>query len=402
MSDLRQLYYFNPGHENAILNSSPYYMAPANVVTMQNDLQYLPVWYANPQDVILVDKHLSDDFLHFLAINEVSMAQCITKKDLSTDKRTYQTHLWGISPQGIHKLEEVKRDTGSNLIVPEWNPRLTELSSRKTAQQCLSYLITTISGISSDIKPQFFYDLESLEEEVRQTPYQLLAKAPFSSSGRGLLWLPVEGLTRTERQILHGILKKQGSVSIEKALNKQLDFAMEFISGKSGSVEFTGYSLFETNNKGAYLGNYLGCQQHLADKITNFIHLDLLNKIQNELIEYFTQHFSPHYQGCIGVDMMVYEENGQYLLHPCVEINVRDNMGLIALHLSQNYLDKNTTGSFYIDFSPRTGEIFRKHQQMVEDYPPIISDKKFKKGYFSLCPVTADTKYRAYILLDTI
>ena len=39
-------------------------------------------------------------------------------------------------------------------------------------------------------------------------------------------------------------------------------------------------------------------------------------------------------EGIAGIDMMVVRGNGSFLLHPCVEINLRRTMGHVALSLS--------------------------------------------------------------------
>lgn len=394
-----KLYYFNPGHENAILNGSPYYTPPANIARMQADLESLPVWYADSNDCVYTRNALSREFSLFITNNGIPIAQTITQDQLDTNS-SYAVHFWGISPQAIHFIEEINRQTGSILQTPVWNNKLEELSSRKTAAICLRSLVNEIPKISDNIIPEFYSDLNSIENTVALNKYQLLAKAPFSSSGRGLLWLPVRELTRTERQILHGILKKQKYVSIERALNKQIDFAMEFIISPDADDCFVGYSLFETNSKGAYTGNYLGLQSNIENTITKYIQKDLLESVKNWLSSYLKQNFASFYEGCIGVDMMIYLENDSYKLHPCVEINVRDNMGLLALRFSQNHLDKSATGHFYIDFSSKENVMYEKHIQMQEEHPLVLSGNKFTHGYFSLCPVSPRTNYRAYILLD--
>ena len=98
--------------------------------------------------------------------------------------------------------------------------------------------------------------------------------------------------------------------------------------------------------------------------------------------------------------MMIYRENEEYKLHPCVEINVRDNMGLLALRISENYLEMDTEGTFFIDFCSVEGEQKNKHIEMKKKYPVLFSNGRIKSGYLSLCPVNKKTKYRAYILVN--
>ena len=392
----KKLYYFNPGHEGAVLSSSPYYTAPANMVNLQNDLAYLSAWYANPTDFVLIQNQLPVEFKKYLAENLQPIAQGFTEDNIN--RSLEEVHLWGISPQSINYFEKLGDKYHLQFKLPKWKDELRQLSSRETAKECLKDLCEIIPSIHQDIIPNFYTNLEEIENLVHENSYQFLAKAPYSSSGRGLLWLPITGLTQTERQILQGIINKQKTVSIERALDKQLDFAMEFIS-ENNNIRFEGYSLFETNNKGAYQGNYIGSQEEIVKKLKEFISLDLLEDVKSQLSKILKNRYNKCYTGCIGVDMMVYKDNEEYKLQPCVEINVRDNMGLLALRFSQNYLEAGSKGTFYTDFSSIEGEQKNRDIQMKKEYPALFSNGRIKSGYLSLCPVNQKTKYRAYILI---
>lgn len=392
-----KLYYFNPGHEGAILSSSPYYTPPANMVNLQNDLAYLPAWYARPIDFVLLQAELPLKFKKYLSKNLRPIAQGFTENNLN--RSLEEVHLWGISPQSINYFERLGDKYHLEFKLPKWKEELRQLSSRETAKECLTDLCNAISDISENIIPSFYTTLNEIKSLVQENQYQFLAKAPYSSSGRGLLWLPIGELTQTERQILQGILNKQKIVSIEKVLNKKVDFAMEFIL-EDNNIRFEGYSLFETNNKGAYLGNYIGSQRNLVEKLNSFIDYTLLEEVKRQLSKIIQEKFGKFYSGCIGVDMMIYQENEEYKLHPCVEINVRDNMGLLALRFSENYLDTGAEGTFFTDFSSIEGEQEVRHIEMKKKYPVLFSNGRIKSGYLSLCPVNEKTKYRAYVLIN--
>lgn len=392
-----KLYYFNPGHEGAVLSSSPYYTPPANMVNLQNDLAYLSAWYASPSDFVLLQSPLPIDFQKYLSENLQPIAQGFTEDNMN--RSLEEVHLWGTSPQSINYFERLGDKYHLQFNLPEWKDELRQLSSRETAKDCLKELCELISSIDRDIIPNFYSNLDDIETVVHENSYQFLAKAPFSSSGRGLLWLPIEGLTQTERQILQGILNKQKIVSIEKVLDKKLDFAMEFILEDS-DIRFEGYSLFETNNKGAYQGNFIGSQLEIEKKLQDFISLNLLEEVKTQLCILLKDKFNKFYSGCIGVDMMIYTDQEEYKLHPCVEINVRDNMGLLALRFTENYLAPDSKGTFYTDFSSIEGEQKNRHNQMKNKYPASFSNGRIKSGYLSLCPVNKTTKYRAYVLVN--
>ena len=58
----RRIHYFNPGHETAVLLGTPNYTPPRNIRIMTKDLSFLPAWYAQPGDLVLLDNPLPDNF----------------------------------------------------------------------------------------------------------------------------------------------------------------------------------------------------------------------------------------------------------------------------------------------------------------------------------------------------
>lgn len=393
----KQLYFFNPGHETAMLNGSPYYTAPANVVKMQKDLAYLPAWLASADDYVLLNNQLPQSYTEHISLHNLSIGQPIIIDNIQSIEHLTKVHIWGEAPQALHYFEELNFQYNLNLEIPIWNNKITELSSRNTARECLIYLTKKLPEIQEYIIPEFYSDLNELETTVSKSSCKYLVKAPFSSSGRGLVWLPVQQITRTERQILHGIIKKQGSATLERALDKKLDFAMEFILSEDGDISFEGYSLFKTNSKGGYLGNYLDSQLNILEKINRFVSKELLENVRFYIVQFLQSTFRNIYSGCIGVDMLIYEESGLFHLHPCVEINVRDNMGLLAIKISEKYLHHSSSGFFSTDFNSKNGEAKRLDEENSKSYPIHSVKGRIKSGYLSLCPVDEDTKYRAYI-----
>lgn len=392
------IHYFNPGHETAVNNASPYYTPPANIAAMQEELSFLPAWYADREDKVLVD---SKDEVYYSYLTEKfsTLAQPVSQNEL-TLYRDANVSLWGVSPQAIRYFEELNKELEINLDIPQWSEEYKYLNSRLAARDCLSELINSIPLLSQAIIPQFYTNLDDINRAVNASAYQLLAKAPYSSSGRGLLWLPATGLTRTENQILHGILKKQGSISIERVLDKQMDFAMEFVADGKGNIAFAGYSLFYTNAKGGYEANYIGSQESIIEQLSEKISLDFLNSVKEKLINILSKKLTTLYNGCIGVDMLIYLEDNEYKLHPCVEINMRYNMGFLSCRLYENYIATQSCGKFYIDFNPKAEEMYNNHLLMEEKYPIRIENGKIISGYLSLCPINRSNRYRAYVLVE--
>jgi hypothetical protein len=379
------IHYFNPGHETAVLNASKYYQPPGMVAKMQEDLALLPVWYASPGDFVLVGNKLKN-LLEF-HLEGLSQKQSIVEP-------------WGISPQSIHYFETLNKQYGLQLQIPEWKDEYRFLGSRFAAQKALAALIEAIPEIDKDILPQFYSDLEDIEKTIESARSRLLLKSPHSSSGRGLLWLPPGKLAQSEKQIISGMLKKQSQVSLEKALDKQLDFSMHFEVSREKETRFIGYSVFQTNARGAYESSSLAGQETLEKQITDLTGKYLLQKVRETLTGILHEMYSPYYMGNLGVDMLVYFSGDQFRLHPCVEINMRKSMGYLTIRLFENHLCPASQGHFFVEYHQSSQTLNKKHATLQKQYPLQTGNNRICSGYLSLCPVTEMSNYLAYILLS--
>ena len=69
--------------------------------------------------------------------------------------------------------------------------------------------------------------------------------------------------------------------------------------------------------------------------INRYISADLLLDIRDKVKDGFSRLCGNRYRGSFGVDMMIIstENKDGFLLHPCVEINLRRTMGHVALSI---------------------------------------------------------------------
>ncbi|GHU68221.1 hypothetical protein FACS189413_04600 [Bacteroidia bacterium] len=396
------IHWFNPGHETAVLNASPFYQAPENQVKMQQDLAFLPAWYAGKNDFVFIEHPLPDSFQQ--QIQAFSIAEPITTSEIHPNSERLKRQIvspWGISPQSIHYFEKLNRQYSVDWQIPVWTDDLRHLGSRFTAQEILFHLIASIPSIENNILPQFFSSIEEIETYLSQSTDKQLLKSPFSSSGRGLIWLPPGKLARSERQIISGMLKKQGQVSIEKALDKRLDFSMHFDIPNPEEIHFLSYSVFQTNAKGAYERSRLASQTVLLQEITNYISIETLEAVKQQLLVQIKNTYAVHYQGTIGVDMLIYFSGNRYRLHPCVEINMRKSMGYLALQFSENILAPDSEGVFFVEFYTQMGNILDKNRELQTKYPLVVREGRVVSGYLALCPVNKDTRYWSYVVVGS-
>ena len=116
----------------------------------------------------------------------------------------------------------------------------------------------------------------------------------------------------------------------ERMLDGLQDFAMEFrVSG--GDVRFAGYSVFFNNAQMSYDNAMVastGLLREYLDEKSGGYDFDTL---QSQLREALCEIVPDDYEGYIGVDMLLYRrEDGTVGVNPCIEMNVRTTMGVVA------------------------------------------------------------------------
>jgi hypothetical protein len=403
-----QLHLFNPGHEIEILCSKSHYTPPYTVQKMAADLELLPIWYGAAGSFTLVRNGKPSHFISSLPkefrprfsspmILNLMMKELYKRRKLGEKVKLppLTASFWGLSPRAIAIFNELKQ-AGMNIEIPEWKEEYATLTKRQTAAECLKRLQENVP-ITPAIKiPEFFSNMDDLEKYMAANQPPFVIKTPFSSSGRGLFWINGNEIDSRAVSWINGALKKQGTVSIEPALDKMLDFAVEFYSDGQGEISYVGLSIFETQPQGQFIGCMLGTQEALLQRLNEFIssedYVFLVEQVRIVLLEILGK----SYTGYMGVDMLIYKtEDGNYAVHPVVEVNLRYTMGIVAMQICQQFIHPESQGMFRIIYY--IYDTLKEHQRMQVASPLVMEDGKIRSGYMSLCPVGPETHYMAII-----
>lgn len=386
MENRKTLWIFNPDCEMAIANGSRYYMPPAHVLSMAEDLAALPAFWGEEGDWVLV-KDLPDPAFMVSVYEPLHLKAGFIQESEVGILGELEGKPWGWSPKMCHWLAE--RGMGE-----EWKMEQKEWYSRKKAREGLIRLFDLIPDLEREVIPEICYSIEEVERKMEAGKY--LVKAPWSSSGKGILGLE-KPISVKEKERLHGILKRQGYVMLEKKLNKVMDFAMEFYAERQG-VEFVGWSAFATGQNGEYRGNYLGAQEHIERLLASKLGEEKLQMLKRELPDMIAG-ILPDYRGYLGIDMMIYlDYTGKYRVQPCLEINLRHTMGIVALLLSRHHLDGDAEGEFTVRYYAQAGEAWREHRRLQLLYPAVYKNNRIKSGYLNLTPVHEATHFVASLI----
>ena len=130
------------------------------------------------------------------------------------------------------------------------------------------------------------------------------------------------------------------------------NWAIEYYRDQTGEVHFYALSHFETLASGrAYAGNLLASPEALWEELSGSVgerRLTYLIQLHTTWLKDALQ--ASCYQGYIGIDLFLYEEQDQLLLHPCVEINLRTTMGVLAHKAYERYFSAGEQGHFTLAY----------------------------------------------------
>ncbi len=376
---MKAYHLFNPEHDLALANGDRHFIAPRNIREMARDLAPL--------------------------MNVVGGSLLPWGWDFTAKARFIQ--------EGIPE-EELPTD--------ESLAALRHRSGRATAHHLLStfrheYPANTYTGESLIAK-----SIDEIAVYAARHGHILL-KAPLSGSGKGLRHINVDAssLKKVEPWAT-ALIHRHGYLTIEPYYNKVQDFAMEF-RVTDGQCHFIGYSLFVTDHHGRYDGNRLMSDAKIEELLATYIPREALHETTHRIIahstdiipsEWDTTRFPLHF----GVDMMIVDNrqqperepdtmtsefritNSGFALHPCVEINLRMNMGIIAHEVYRRHLAPEAEGLYRIAIFTDNASLRTFSAEQTALHPATYRNRRLIKGYHPLTPIGEDTRHHAYVICE--
>ena len=408
MDQLSNLYLFNPTCEYAVGNGSPNWQANRLLQKMETDLDILPMFFASSNDFVLVENPPSETHLEKLNTLGIAIPGFIQKKEafanISFQIRKWSAlKPWGWSP-AAHKLLQPFKGSCSDEFktspVSKWKPEYRELYSKKFSLGILSQILQNFPNgyfIPENEKARICTRKEDFETSVAEWG-KLMVKAPWSSSGRGLQPITKTPVHPKVWEKLLGIVRDQGYAMAEPLLDKKLDIAFQFRVEK-GQISFAGISNFTTDSKGQYTGNNLnGLPDDMDSELVEFAQLvpQLVVEPLIRILE--TSEIACSHEGFFGVDTLIYrDQNNKLKINPCLEINLRYNMGLLSIQL-EKILAPGIKGIYRTWFEP--GHSYYDFKKMMEQkHPVILENHRLKAGFVSLTDPSPDSQFGAYIFI---
>lgn len=396
---------FNPEHDLALANGDAHYLAPRNIREMAHDLAPL-------MDYLAWDTPWGWD-------------------------AAVVSHL--------HKSGIPRQELPNDAMLAALRTRSERITAHHLLQQMLP-LSVHLTGESYVCR-----SLDDIKTYATQHSH-LLLKAPLSGSGKGLRHLNFNDdkndnvddndnhnhpssrrstlmLTSTFKKIeswADALIRRHGYLTAEPYYDKVQDFAMEFIVA-DGQCHFIGYSLFTTDTHGRYDSNLLLSDADIEARLSEYIPRSVLHDVRH-FVEGHTGLIVPaewdtsRFPITFGIDMMIVNDRGQqstvdgqhpirpdgnsqlrthnsqFKLHPCVEINLRMNMGIIAHEVRRHLMAPEATGIYRLALFANHAALAAFDEEQHTLYPALYRDGLLVQGYHPLTSTEGNTRHLAYVI----
>lgn len=357
-------YLFNPHNDLALAAGTRSYTPPRNAALLASCGALLPLWLTTSPDDTAIAQPVDPQWI------ETTTRLFSLKGNVSPVAPAQSSgRPWGWSPAVV--TEFVKRGIDrSRLPDDDAIERMRMLSHRRTS----IVINRRFADIGLDTPPFAIevFDKHGLEQAAEAFGNRFVVKSPWSSTGRGV-FASTSVAPSTLLKNIEGIIHRQGSVIVEPLLDRKTDFAMLFHSDNK-TVRYRGLSLFDTVGT-AYTGNLLLPDSVLANRIESQLRQpEQLQAVASALELILSDIIARDYEGWMGVDMMIY---GDRCLAPCIELNLRMTMGVVAATLRDRYLSPGTTGRFTVEHG-----IF----EACDTASAIIDNNRLVNGSVDLVP----------------
>lgn len=355
---------FNPENDLALAFGGERYTPPPYAVALHHDGAALPVWYADDGESVLWPDADNEWLSRICRAYGMNVATAI-----SADATPRP---WGWS-------RDARSQFASAGVAPMQLPddatldNLRRLSGRQMTVHVMERLHEMLD-IPLPPVPVLATTADELVGHVASRPMGCFVKAPWSSSGRGVIDTTLLSPQELRRRV-EGTIRRQGCMTCEDRLDKAQDFAMLFYSdGKR--VAYRGLSYFFTERATAYAGNLMLPDAEIMQRL-NVTEREL-SAISDALTVILSDMLHDAYTGYLGVDMLTYrDDNGSQRIAPCIEINLRMTMGVVAMLWRDRHLSPNARAILRVS---------RQSTPPLPSTPPIIKCHRLLDGLQPLTP----------------
>lgn len=391
------VYLFNPGVEEEARFGAAW-QAPRALEAMTADLSPLVGFLAAEEDIVLCPRPPSDahraylDSIGFVVPDYRTLGPTTPLTTVIDERHVGEFLPWGISPVTVERFAPLVPSllASRHDAVAKWGH-----GTRIWAKHELHSLRTGVVAQLRDDTPALADVLIPADAmgDVATTIDEVLAwldatahrpvviKASRGASGRGAIRVLEPALTDTQQAWVERMLRYDGAVVLEQWRERVADLSWQMHVGADETIHH-GATRFLTDRRGQFLGAVLHrMTEGLEQDLVRWIHADgrasrWLRTVQQRVGEAVAAGLRARgYEGPVGIDAMIYREDGRYVLQPIVEINTRTTMGGVALQLERR-VARRRVGVMLIQpiagLKERHGSVAAAAAWSAATHPPLV------------------------------
>jgi len=357
--------WFNPAAEACALTRDPATARRESTTdTLARDLDVLPVFSLNAEDVVLVRRPPRPEHLRQLREAGVALPQfeVLTRSGALAagsplrSRKIGRLRPWAWSADSAALLAPLLENAGEAAFasVP-WDDEIRALYSKVTGAGAAQGLAQA-AGFPDETWGTVAEDeagvVEALAGLAAQGYARACLKVPFSIAGRGMIQVQTAGLSGRDLTWLRPALFQQQAVVVEAWLDRVADFSCQYELTPGRLPAFKGQVRL-INDAG---GRFLACEA--APSFTRLLPPEAARCLHESAAESLYQQRVPELlmnlpglsrlHGSLGIDAFLYRDSaGKIRLRPLVEINPRTTMGRVTLDL-RRLVDPSKNSRFRI------------------------------------------------------
>lgn len=339
---MSRIHLFNPENDLALAQGTVCYTPPSHAAALHRAGALLPAWWAREGDAIIAPREMAGE------LSELRERYGL-KGEIVSSSAGLVPDPWGWSADAVRQFAAagIGREALPSAAEIE---RLRMLSHRRTSVEILQALGRGDLAAVETSDPDEVVALEAASPGC-------YVKSPWSCSGRGVFC--ASALTsEVLRTRAAGLIRRQGSVMVERGVRgKTLDLAALY-RAEGGEVTFAGLSVFVAEERGTYGGNIVAPQQWLRDYIGRHVSLPELDDVIAAHTRVLTAVVGPYYEGWLGIDMLASPAG----LHPCIELNLRRTMGVVAMEVASRLTVPPSLMSWTLGTPPGSYPLLPPHE----------------------------------------
>lgn len=363
---MANLLLFNPDNDIALASGAKRFTPPRAALELRQAGALLPLWTGCAGDAVMC-QGVNADWLR-----QVTDAYYLPVAVWNHTDYSLEPSPWGWSRPARHTFA-MAGFAADKLPDDQTLDNIRRLSHRRTAAILTESVQHTVPLEPVAVEFDSADELLACLEAAKQT---MVVKSPWSSSGRGVMFV-APGRASSLMQPIAGIMRRQGSVTVEPFLDSAREFALLFIC-ENGRARFEGLSVFEAEG-GRYIANLVEPQENLHRLLSQEVGPERLDALITAVGEAVTEHIANKYTGPVGVDMLYTPDRLRLS-----EVNLRMTMGFVSKELSRYVA---APARFYI--TQATGDLVQT---------PTVVDGKLAAGTQRLNPPESSFAFNLQII----